>query len=367
MLGEYQRGNRVTLKRNPNYWKKDAAGNQLPYLDAIVFVVVRDLNASLLNFQQKITDIYGIRGGREIPLLRPRQQEDNFTIYQLGPAYGEEFLTLNMNEEAGRQNKVAAHKIKWFRDARFRRAISHAIDRRSMVQNVLRGLGYPQAAPQTLAPSPYRQDGFEPYAYDPTKAKALLADMGLKDRDGDGVLDDDQGHKVAFTINTNSGNNIREEYMNFVRKDLQSIGIEVNVLSLEFNLLVDKLDVTFEWEAIILGFTGGREPNDASNLWRSSAHLHMWWPNQKTPSFPWEKQIDEIFNNSLSELDKARRKELFRQWIQIVHDEQPIIYLAIPERVAALRNRFGNVFPSPAPDWQGMMHNEEEIFVKDGG
>jgi peptide/nickel transport system substrate-binding protein len=365
MLGSYERGTRVTLKRNPNYWRKDSAGNKLPYLDELVFVVVRDLNAALLNFQQKVTDSYTVRSGKEIPLLRPKQQEENFTLYQLGPDYGTEFITFNMNLDAAKKGVIPEYKVKWFRDKRFRQACSYTIDRKGMVQNVLRNLGYPLAAPFTRAPGPFTQSDIEPYPQDLNKAKALLADMGLKDRNGDGFLEDEQGNKVAFTLVTNAGNNNREEMMDFVRKDLQRIGMDVNILPLEFNLLVDKLDNTYDWEAMIMGFTGGREPNDGANLWKSSARLHMWWPEEKTPSLDWEKRIDEIYRDTIQELDKSKRKAMFREWLQIIHEEQPLVYLTVPERVGAVRNRFGNLFPSPAPEKEALGHNEEEWFVKD--
>jgi peptide/nickel transport system substrate-binding protein len=364
ILGEYKRGESVTLKRNPNYWKKDAAGNQLPYLDELVTLVARDLNIMLLNFQQGVTDVFGLRGGKDVATLRPEQEKGNFTIWQFGPTYGTEFISFNMNVDAGKEGKLPEYKVNWFRDRRFRQAVSHAIDRPAIVRAVLRNLGYPLSVPYTLAPGPYRQTGFEPYEYSPEKAKALLAEMGLIDRNGDGILEDAQGNKVQFTVNTNSGNTQREEQANMIRTDLSKIGMDVNVLFLEFNLLVDKIDNNHDWEAIVMGFTGGPEPHDGANFWYSSAHLHMWWPNQKTPGFDWEKRIDEIFSQGIQELDKEKRKQLYREWIDIVHREQPVVYLTAPERVAALRNRFGNVFPAPLG---GFFHNEEEIFVLDAG
>ncbi len=362
VLGEYARGAKVVLKRNPRFWKKDAAGNSLPYLDEMVFLVTRDANIMLLNFQQGITDVFGLRSGKDVAALRPRQQADNFTLYQLGPDYGTFFVTFNMNKDAAKAGKIPQYKVDWFGDTRFRKAVSYAIDRPALIRNVLRNLGYSLPAPFTLAAGPYRQDGFAPHPHDPAKARALLAEMGLKDRDGDGIIEDEQGHKVSFTINTNAGNNIREDMADFIRKDLSEIGMEVNTLFLEFNLLVDKMDVNFDWECILMGLTGGTEPHWGANVWKSSGRLHMWWPNQLTPATAWEKRIDEAFAQGIQELDKAKRKALYREWVQIVYDQQPFIYLTTTERVAALRNKFGNIFPSATPS--GLLHNEEEIFVK---
>lgn len=359
ILGEYVRGQRVVLKRNPNFWKKDTAGNRLPYLDEEVFQIIRDLNTMLLDFEQGITDVYSPPSGKEIARLKPTQEKGNFKLYQFGPDDGDLFLVLNMNLDAAKAGKVPDYKIQWFRDQRFRQAISLAIDRGAQVRNIRRNLGYPEVAPFTLAAGLYRQEGFAPHPYDPDKAKALLADMGLK-AGADGILHDDQGHEVSFTINTNSGNNIREETADFIRKDLERIGIRVNTLYLEFNLLVDKMDDSHDWEAIVMGLTGGREPHWGADVWKSDARLHMWWPNEKTPSFDWEKQINTIFSQGIQEMDKTKRKAIYRQWVQVAYDQQPFIYLTVSEDVRALRNRFGNIFPAPIG---GLLHNEEEIFV----
>lgn len=362
MLGSYTRGQNVTLKRNPKYWKKDANGQALPYLDELVFQITRDLNLFLLNFKQGITDTYALSSGKDVPELKPRMKQDNFTIYQLGPDHGTLFLVPNQNLDSAKKGAVADYKINWFRDQRFRQAIAHAIDTGSLIRNVYRNLGHAEVAPFTLAPGPFKVDGIEPYAYDVNKAKELLAQMGLKPR-GDGVLVDDQGREVSFTLNTNAGNTIREAMCDFVRKDLEKIGMKVNVQYLEFNLLIDKLDVNHDFEMILMGLTGGREPHDGSNVWQSFGRTHMWWPDQKTPSTDWEKRINDLFFQGVQEFDKDKRKAIYAEWVKIVRDQQPMIYLPEVERAAAVRNRFGNVFPSAAP-LRAVLQYEEHLYVK---
>ena len=363
MLGEYRRGERVILKRNPHYWKKDAAGQQLPYLDQVVFVIVRNLPAMFLDFQQKVTDTYTLRDGKDVRELRPKQDAENFTLYQLGPAGGAEFVCFNMNQDAAQAKKVEAYKVKWFRDARFRQAVAYAIDRGALVRNVLSNLGYPLAAHYTLAAGFFQYPEFQPYAHDPDKAKSLLAEMGLRVRDGSGILTDDAGHKVSFTINTNSENDTRIETATFIATDLRKIGMEVNTLPLSFNLLVQKVNATYDWECLVFGLTGGRDPHYGSNVWKSSGRMHLWWPFQKTPGFDWEKREDDIFNTAIQEMDKNKRKELYREWVGILYREEPFIYTTTPERVVAIRRKFGNLFPSPSPSRNPVFHNEEELFI----
>ncbi|MDB5358494.1 MAG: transporter [Phycisphaerales bacterium] len=365
MLGEYRRGERVVLKRNPHYWKKDAAGNQLPYLDELVFILVRDINVMFLNFQQKVTDSFALRSGNDVRELLPKQNADNFTLYQLGPAGGAEFVCFNLNSEAARAGKVADYKVKWFRDTRFRQAVAYAIDRGALVRNVLSNLGYPLAAHYTLNPGFFQYPEYKPYAYDPAKAKALLAEMGLKVRDGSGILTDEQGNKVSFTINTNSENTQRVDMANFIATDLRKLGMQVNTLPLTFNLMVQKVDVSFDWECVVFGLTGSRDPHWGANIWKSSARLHMWWPFQKTPSYDWEKREDDIFNQAISEMDRNKRKQLYGEWVGILYREQPFVYTTTTERVVAIRKKFGNLFPSPSPLRTAVFHNEDEIFILD--
>jgi len=363
MLGSYKRGESVTLKRNPNYWMKDAAGNRLPYLDEQVWLVSGNLNQMLVNFRQQITDLYSLSSGRDVPELRPLQDKENFSLWQLGPDHGTTFIFFNMNLDAVKKNAVPENKVNWFRDTRFRQAVSHSIDRDTLVKNIQRNLGYAQAAPYTRAPGPFKVDGIVPYALDRKKAKALLDEMGLKDRDNNGVREDEKGNEVSFTLNTNAGNTQREQFCEFIRKDLEQVGIKVNILFLEFNLLIDKMDVTHDFDAIVMGFTGGQDPHDGANLWLSSGRSHLWWPEQKTPGTDWEKRIDEIFFQAAQEFDLEKRKALYREWIDIVVKEQPKIYLTNIERVAAVRNRFGNLFPSAAPQY-AVLQYEEYLFVK---
>jgi len=360
MFGEYVRGQKVILKRNPHYWKKDAAGNSLPYLDILAFNIVRDTNTMLIDFQQGTSDVFGPRSGKDIAQLKPKQQEGNYSLYQFGPDDGDMFICFNQNLDAAKEGKIPDYKIQWFRDQRFRQAISLAIDRKAQVKNIRQNLGYEEPCTFTLAAGPFRQDGFAPRPYDPDKAKALLADMGFKP-DADGIMHDAQGHELSFTLNTNSENEMRVQTMDFIRKDLEKIGIKVNGRPLEFNKLVDMMDVTFDFDAIVMGLTGGREPHFGANVWKSDSRLHMWWPRQKTPSTTWEKRIDELFTQGIQEMDKAKRKAIYREWVQIAYDQQPFIYLTVGEDTAVLRNRFGNIFPAPIG---GLFHNEEEVFVK---
>ena len=103
-IGSYVPGERVVFQRNPNYWLKDDAGNRLPYLDQVVQVIVEDFDAELASFLDGESDTYGVLG-EDLPQLEPLQDDENFTIYRRGPAFGTTFLGFNMNP--GRERRQA--------------------------------------------------------------------------------------------------------------------------------------------------------------------------------------------------------------------------------------------------------------------
>ena len=132
---------------------------------------------------------------------------------------------------------------------------------------------------------------------------------------------------------------------------------------IQFNQLVERLDSTGDWEAILLGLTGGGiDPHNGRNVWWSGAQLHMWHPRQEFPATPWEKEIDEIFERAAVEIDPAKRKALYFRFQEIVMDKVPLIYTAHPSRLFAVRDSLQNVNPTA---YGGMFYNIEEVWIKE--
>ena len=362
-LTSFLANQRVTLSRNPHYWRTDATGARLPYLERVIFVIVSSLEVGLLKFQQGEVDIHGLVGSH-YPILKPQEQSGNFTIYELGPSMGSNFVCFNQNRgenpTTGKPH-VDPVKLSWFTNREFRQAVAYAIDRQSIINIVMNSLGSVQYGPMTVSEGYFYNPDVPPYPYDPQKARDILKEAGFLDRDGDGVVEDPEGHPVEFVLITNAGNTDRERIAEVVRKDLEVIGFKVHFTFLEFNVLVDKLDVSFDWDACILGLTGGIEPHFGRNVWYSSGTLHMWYPKEPAPATPWEARIDQIFDQAVQELDEAKRKVLYDEWQRIVAEELPFIYTVVPTRLTAVRNKLGNLYPTA---YGGVLWNLEELYVK---
>lgn len=362
-LVAYKPGERLTFTRNPYYWKKSAQGNALPYLDKLTMLIIPSPEGQLLRFIDGSIDYLSV-SGNDYPLLKPLEQSKNFTIYDAGADFGSNFLVFNQQTGINPKTEkpyVDPIKSRWFCDVNFRRAIAHTIDKSKLISMMLNGFGYPQYGPESPSSGYFYNPQVTKYEYNLELAKELLAKAGYQDRNGDGTIEDKDGHTVEFNLMTAANTAQRVQTASVIEADLRKVGIKVNVVPLEFNVLVSKLTSSFDWDAVVLGLTGGVEPHFGKNVWHSTGGLHLWFPRQKTPATDWERRIDTIFDTAVSELDESKRKALYDEYQQIVSDQLPVIYTVLGSKLYALRNRFGNIKPSGA---SGVLHNLEEIYVK---
>ena len=349
----YAPDERVVLKPNPDYWLKDDDGNSLPYLDEIIQIIVPDLETELIKFRAGETDVHGVLG-EDYAALEPLQEDENFTIHKRGPNFGTTFLVFNMNSGANPETGepyVAAEKLNWFQNKRFRHAVAHSMDKDAIIEDVQHGLGYPQWASISPSAGDFHNPNVRKYPYDIEKANSLLDGLGWKDTDGDGIREDDAGKKIEFSLVTNTGNSVRDRASQIIQEGLTKIGVQANYETIEFGDLVGQLTATYDWEAIVIGLTGGTEPHGGINVWHSSESLHMWNPNQEEPATDWEAEIDNLYIIGSQELDRAKRVEHYHSAQAIAAENMPVIYTTLSERLNAVRNVFGNTTPTLYGIW----------------
>ena len=347
-IESYLPGERVVFQRNPNYWLKDEDGNTLPYLDRIVQVIVPELEDELEKFKSGESDTHGVLG-EELAQLEPLQENLNFTIHKRGPAFGTTFLGFNMNP--GRDpdtgaDYVTPEKLRWFQNTQFRRAVAHVIDKDIIIRDVQFGVGYPQWSSVSPAAGDFHNPNVRRYEYDLAKANSILDDLGWVDTNGDGVREDETGNPIAFTVVTNSGNSVRQMVGEIVLQGMDAVGLDVDYQIIEFGDLVTQLTSTYDWEAMIIGFTGGPDPYSGIGFWHTTEDLHLWYPNQPRPATKWEAHIDELYVTASQQLNHEKRVELYHQAQEIAAENVPVIYTTLSERVSAIRNVFGNTTPT---------------------
>lgn len=352
-LKRYIKGVMVEYEANPYYYEYDNSGRQLPYIKRKIGYIVQDPDTALLKYSLGEIDYMGVRPQDVLFMSRVK----NTTLYDLGPTPSTTFLVFNQNPNS----KVPKHKLRWFQNREFRRAISHAIDREGICYLVYNGLADPLYGPITPANRPYYTEGLFPlYDYNLKKARAILESLGFKDRNGDGWLEDPEGNTLEIVLLTNAGNKEREAIGNMIKEDLEKIGIKVIFRPIDFNSLVNRLtSPPYDWEAVIIGLTGSMDPHFGRNVWHSSGTLHMWNPRQSKPQTQWEREVDELFDLGARETNFERRVEIYRKAYRIIAEEQPMIFLATPKSMLAVRNRFENLFPT-VWGW----YREEALFVR---
>jgi len=348
LIDTYRPADRVVLKRNPHYWMKDEAGNSLPYLDQVVRLIVPDLEAELAGFLSTASDVHGV-SGEEFAQLEPLQESQNFTIHRRGPGFGTTFLVFNMNPGTDTDTGnpyVAPEMLEWFRNKQFRQAVAHSINKDAIIDGIQHGLAYEQWSSISPAAGDFHNPDVRKYEYDIAKANQILDSIGWTDTNGDGIREDTNGNDLEFSLVTNSGNSVREKVTTLIQKGMKAIGLRVNHRTVAFGDLVKQLTESYDWEAVVIGLSGGSDPYGGIDTWHSSGGLHMWHPNQPQPETAWEATIDGLYVEGSQELDRQKRVELYHRAQEIVAENVPLIYTTLAERLTATRNVFGNTTPT---------------------
>jgi peptide/nickel transport system substrate-binding protein len=363
---EYVSGQRVVLERNPYFWKVDSRGQRLPYLDRIVFVIVKDFNTVQSKFQAGEIDLTARVRPQDYALVK-RMESADIKVDDIGISYDTNWVAFNQN--TGNNPKthkpfVEAWKLRLFRDQKFRQAVSYAINREALANTVFSARAVAIYSFVTPGDKTWFSDDIVKYPYDPDRARRMLAEIGLKDTNGDGFLEDSEGHTVEISLITNASNNQRVETSSFVAKSLQDVGIKANSAPIAMGVLVDKMQSTFDFDAMVLGWQTNPPPGPSGqkNIILSSGLNHVCFPSQQKPSTDWEARADQLMQQIESSPDQAERYRLFAQVQRIWSEYLPEINLAASREAVAYKTRFGNLHPAALPPratW-----NAEEIYVK---
>lgn len=351
-LKQYVNGERVVFERNPHFWRRDNQGQQQPLIDQIIWQINPSSETSLLQFRSGSLDMIGVSPAF-FSLLKREEDRGNFTIYDGGQSLGTAFVTFNLNQ-ASRDGKPLVDPVKsrWFNSVAFRQAVSYAIDRPTLINNTYQGLGEVQTSPISVQ-SPYYaspEDGIPTYPFDLEKARQLLQQDGFQYNSAGELLDKDS-NRVKFTLNTSAGGKTSEAIGAQIKQDLGRLGMQVDFQPISFNILVDKLSDSLNWDAVILALTGGLEPNDGANVWALDGSLHMFNQNAVAGQTPiegwqaadWEKQIADLYIQGAKTLDETERFAIYKETQRLTQTYLPFIYLVNSLNLSAIRNRIQNV------------------------
>lgn len=334
-VADYRAGEFLRLTRNPYYWKR-------PALDSIRIDIQPNRDIELTRFLRG--DLHLINKELDPESFDRVAREKPAAAKNLGASLDSEFLWFNQAPSTS----LPDWKRKWFTSTNFRHAISRAINREDISRIVFRGHAHPAAGPVSPANTFWFNADLKPLPYDEQSAiRSLNADgfhlIG-------GVLRDGADHPVEFSIITNAGNRARLAMAAVIQDDLKQIGIRVNIVTLDFSSLIERIARTGQYEACLLGFTSVEiEPTEQMNVWLSSGAQHAWHPMEKTPATPWEARIDQLELAQASEPSRAARKKALDELQKIVVDQEPIIYLVNPDYLVAISPSLKGAQPVAAP------------------
>jgi peptide/nickel transport system substrate-binding protein len=354
MVADYKPGTTVLLKRNPNYWKTDGSGRKLPHVDSIQLDIQPNRDVEMLRFKRGELDLINTLDSEYFDKLSAASPQ---VVHDAGPSLDSEQMWFNEVAKA----PLPPYKKAWFQSAVFRRAISQAINRDDMARIVFRGHAQPAIGPVSPANKFWFNARLKPTGHSPEDALKALQTDGFRLENG--ALKDKAGNPVVFSIITNSGNKYRERMATMIQEDLQKIGIHVNVVTLDFPSLIERMTQTFDYEAVLLGLTNvGLDPNEQMNVWLSSSENHQWNPQQKNPETAWEAEIDRLMRVQASSANPKKRKEAFDRVQEIAVEESPFIYLVNKNALSAISTNVHGASPVilvPQTFW-----NVEQLSIK---
>jgi peptide/nickel transport system substrate-binding protein len=345
-VSEYVAGSHVLLRRNPNYWKHDAEGHPLPYIETVRLDIQRNRDIELMRFRRGELQLINRLDAEQFDKL---QKDSPGAAKNVGTGLdGEEFW---FNQTSA--SSLPEYKKKWFQATAFRQAVSLAINRVDLAKVVYDGFAAPAYGPVSPTNRFWFNAALPAPKHDPQTALQILARAGFRFENGS--LKDGGGHAVEFTVITNSGNTAREKMATMIQQDLAEIGITLKVVTLDFPSLIERIMRTFDYEACLLGLVNtDLDPNGQLTVWLSSGEDHQWNPNQKTPATPWEAEIDKLMQEQASSPDEKLRKAKFDRVQQIVAEQQPFIYLINKNALSAISTNLAGASPvalSPQAFW----------------
>jgi peptide/nickel transport system substrate-binding protein len=320
-------GREIELVRNGDYWGNDKEGIDQPHIDRLKFRVVNNADAALtrlksgsLDFMESLQPVQVVRGTSSDRFNR------QFKKYEY---YAPTYTYIGWNND---------HPI--FRDKRVRQAMTYLTNRKQIVQTVLFGLGEVVDSHIYLFRPEYDKS-LVSYPFDPKKAIALLNEAGWKDTDGDGILDkviDGNQVPLRFEIKINAGNAVRESVALVLMDELKNHGIAASVRQLDWTIFLNDVK-NHQFDAVVLGWQMSTTDPDAYQVWHSSQAA-----NKGSNAISYKNaRVDEILEQYRREFDPQRRIELYKEFQQILHEEQPYTFLHVRKTVSAVHRRFQGV------------------------
>ncbi|KAB2337210.1 peptide-binding protein [Cytobacillus depressus] len=307
-FAEWKDGEYVKVVANDDYF------DGRPYLDSVTYKLVPDANAILAQLQAGDIDYYAGIAQPDVPTVESFADASGLRL-ESGLALSYTYLAFNQRDDK-------------FKDKKVRQAITHAIDREAIVENVMAGLGEVAHVPESPLSWAYNPD-VPKFGYDVEKAKQMLEEAGWKPG-ADGILEKD-GKKFSVEVKTNQGNKVREDIVVILQQQLKEVGIEIKPQIVEFSSLIADIDPgVWNFEAIVLGWSLGIDPDPSGIFHTKEIEQGLNFTGYSNP------ELDVLMDEQLQELDKDKRKEMIGKIQAGLAEDQAYTFLYYPKEFRAL-------------------------------
>jgi len=328
----WKTGERIELVSNKDYFEGR------PYIDKYIYRIIPDQATLFLELRAGGVDYTSLT-----PIQFKRQTDSeffkkNFQRFNF-PSFGYTYIGYNLNDPK-------------FKDVNVRRAINYAVNKEEIIKGVLLGLGRVSTGPFIPESWAYNKE-VKSAEYDPTKAKLLLKEAGWQDLDKDGILEKNDA-KFSFTIITNQGNEERRMSAEIIQKRLKEVGIEVKIKIIEWSAFVNEFIDKRRFDAVLLGWGLSLDP-DMYDIWHSSK------TREGEFNFVGYKndEVDKLLLEGRRVFDQKERQRIYHRIHEILYEDQPYLFLYVPDALPILHVRFKGVEVGPA----GIGHNFIKWFV----
>ncbi len=348
-IASYVMDQKVVLERNPNYWRVDRFGNQLPYFDKLEYLIVKDAEVRLAKFIAGEIDYMAVSAA-DFPTLKQKELAGGpFTIFKAQPTQP----TPSPVHIAFNYDVTNEQLKELFRNTEFRRAMEFLLDRERIIDEIHNGLAIPGAGLVLPANKAFYNPKIEKIMrpYDPAKAKAMLDKLGLKDKNGDGIREFASGKNVEFTLTVQSTPQDYQDVALVFKEDLEKAGIRVNLQILD-STLVGQMFGAGNFEAGIRAFGNQPDLELRKAIWQPGTQLYYWHYSAldrdklaaiSANMLDWEKRVYELFDLGSITTDPAKRKAIYDEVQEIYHDVVPVIFVCKGMNLSGANKSLGNV------------------------
>ena len=306
ILDKWTTGQSIALSRSNNYWNKSEIPN---YPDKLIFKTIKDQNAAVVAAKNKETDYMEVI--QPIDFVENVKNPEQFNLRKAlvtEPAYN--YIAWNNQ-----------HPI--FSDKKVRWAMAYAIDRKSIIDKIVYGMGTPIQS-HIFIKSRFHNSDLPEIPYDMNKAKQMLMEAGWKDTDGDGIIDKViEGKKTDFRFTfTNNTNPKRKKVILILIEQLKQLGIEANIQEYEWSVFLEKIK-KHQFDACFAGWQLTVTPDDPYQIWHSSQAT-----GEGSNHFSYiNPESDKLLEENRMEFDDNKRMEILKKWQKIIYDDQPVTFL----------------------------------------